>query len=56
MITSQPSRRNAWEYYFFVDTEGHSQDDRVRQAVAEAKSHCQHLRVIGSYPRPEVVT
>lgn len=56
MITSQPSRRNAWEYYFFVDAEGHSEDQRLQRAMAEAQSHCQHLRVIGSYPRPEVLT
>jgi chorismate mutase/prephenate dehydratase len=56
MITSQPSRRNAWEYFFFIDAEGHSADEKIQRAVLAAESHCQKLRVIGSYPRPTVVT
>jgi chorismate mutase/prephenate dehydratase len=56
MITSQPSRRNAWEYYFFIDADGHSEDQRIESAVKDATTHCQHMRIIGSYPRPTIVT
>lgn len=55
MITSQPSRGNAWEYYFFVDAEGHVDDGTMQAALASAKKHCMHLTVLGSYPRPTVV-
>ena len=56
MISSQPSRKNAWEYFFFVDAEGHASDPTIQSAMTEAQSHCQRLRIIGSYPRPTIVT
>ncbi len=34
-IESRPSRGKAWEYYFFVDVEGHIQDAPVANALAE---------------------
>ena len=52
MIASLPSRRSAWEYYFFVDAVGHADDDAMKTALAEARQHCLHLTVLGSYPRP----
>ena len=27
-IESRPSKRKAWEYFFFVDCEGHMEDRR----------------------------
>jgi chorismate mutase/prephenate dehydratase len=35
-IESRPSRRKAWEYLFFVDIEGHVEEDRVRKALASS--------------------
>jgi len=52
MITSLPSRDSAWEYYFFVDAEGHADDSALQRALAEARRHCQRLTLLGSYPRP----
>ena len=49
-IESRPSRRKAWEYIFFVDIEGHVEEDRVRKALEEIKSRCLFLKVLGSYP------
>ena len=34
-IESRPSKRKAWEYYFFVDCEGHKDDRKVARAIAE---------------------
>lgn len=50
-IESHPSPFKKWEYYFFVDIEGHRQDERVRETLAEARRHCRQLEVLGSYPR-----
>ena len=36
-IESRPSRRKAWEYIFFVDVEGHIEEERVKKAVEEIK-------------------
>jgi chorismate mutase / prephenate dehydratase len=50
-IESRPSKAKAWEYFFFADFEGHADDAPVREALAEVRSHCQVLHVLGSYPR-----
>lgn len=49
-IESRPSRRKAWEYIFFVDVEGHVDEDRVKKAMEEVKSRCLFMKVLGSYP------
>lgn len=49
-IESRPSRRKAWEYIFFVDVEGHIEEERVKRAVEEITPRCLFLKVLGSYP------
>lgn len=49
-IESRPSRRKAWEYLFFVDIEGHIEEERVKKALEEIKSRCLFLKILGSYP------
>ena len=50
MITSRPSRKRNWEYYFFVDAEGHIEDEAMVAAVAAVRLHCLQLTVLGSFP------
>ncbi len=50
-IESRPNKTKAWEYLFFVDFEGHAEDESVRVALAELREHCTVLTVLGSYPR-----
>jgi chorismate mutase/prephenate dehydratase len=52
-IESRPSKRKAWDYYFFVDLEGHYQDSRVKKALRELEDKCTFLKVLGSYPTGE---
>lgn len=47
---SRPARTGTWEYYFFVDIEGHAQDDKVAKALAELKENAAFFKVLGSYP------
>lgn len=49
-IESRPSRRKAWEYIFFVDVEGHLEEDRLSKALEEIKGRCLFLKILGSYP------
>ena len=49
-IESRPSKTKAWEYYFFVDIEGHADDAHVKDALAQLEAHCLLLHVLGSYP------
>ncbi len=50
-IESRPSRLKAWEYYFFVDIEGHAEDEAVCRALENLEPQCTTLTVLGSYPR-----
>jgi len=50
-IDTRPSKRRNWEYYFFVDAEGHCQDAGFAKALKEAREHCGELHVLGSFPR-----
>jgi chorismate mutase / prephenate dehydratase len=52
-IESRPSKRKAWEYYFFVDCEGHKDDRKVANAIAELERQCNFVKVLGSYPDSE---
>lgn len=50
-IESRPSKKRAWEYYFFVDLEGHSEDKKVKKALAELNKKCIYLKMLGAYPK-----
>lgn len=50
-IDKRPSGRVNWTYTFFIDAQGHQDDPKIAKAIAEARTHCQHLTVLGSYPR-----
>ncbi len=52
-IESRPSKRKAWEYYFFVDCEGHKDDRKVAKAIAELQRQCNFVKVLGSYPNSD---
>lgn len=54
-LAERPSQRMNWEYYFFVDVEGHVDEPHVTTALAEAKKHCLQLTVLGSFPRAQEV-
>jgi len=49
-IESRPSKRKAWEYYFFVDVDGHIADRKVARSVQLLAEHCTFVKVLGSYP------
>lgn len=52
-IESRPSKRKAWEYYFFIDCDGHVQDRKVAKAIAHLEQECSYVKVLGSYPNAE---
>jgi len=49
-IESRPSKRKAWEYYFFVDFLGHCEDKKVEQALKGLEGSCAFVKILGSYP------
>ncbi len=50
-IESRPMKSRPWEYYFFVDFEGHEEDENCRKALDELKDRAIELKILGSYKR-----
>lgn len=50
-IESRPSQRRKWDYVFFIDLEGHTDDPAVARALIGLKARASLFRVLGSYPR-----
>jgi prephenate dehydratase len=48
-IESRPSKRSLGEYIFFIDLEGSSHDQRIRDALADLSACTEVLRVFGNY-------
>ena len=49
-IESRPSKRRAWEYYFFVDIAGHCEDPELANVIKQLEKNCSFVKVLGSYP------
>ncbi|MBI3367626.1 MAG: prephenate dehydratase [Burkholderiales bacterium] len=47
---SRPARSGQWEYYFYIDLEGHPDDERVGMALRELRAVCAFFKVLGTYP------
>lgn len=52
-IESRPSKRRAWDYFFFIDLLGHVHEPRVKKALSKLDEKCKFLKVLGSYPISE---
>jgi chorismate mutase-like protein len=50
-IATHPLHNELWRYVFFLEIEGHQQDDAVKKALAELDELSLTYRVLGSYPR-----
>ncbi len=50
-IESRPNRRKPWEYNFYLDFEGHREDEAAREALDNLERIALFVKVLGSYPR-----
>ncbi|MGB9735343.1 MAG: prephenate dehydratase [bacterium] len=50
-IESRPLKKKAWEYLFFVDIDGHIEDQKVKKAISALKLHTVFFKFLGSYPK-----
>lgn len=48
-IESRPVQHTPWEYYFYVDFEGHMEDANILLALEDMTAHTNTLRVLGNY-------
>ena len=49
-LESRPAKVGMWEYVFYVDIEGHLQDQKVAEAVRDIGNRASYLKHLGSYP------
>ncbi len=47
---SRPARSGQWEYYFYVDLEGHPDQPNVALALQELREACAFFKMLGTYP------
>jgi chorismate mutase / prephenate dehydratase len=47
---SRPARSGQWEYYFYVDLQGHPEQPSVAAALAELRAVCAFFKLLGTYP------
>ncbi len=47
---SRPARSGQWEYYFYIDIDGHPEQPAVAAALAALREVCAFFKVLGSYP------
>ena len=47
---SRPARSGQWEYYFYIDLQGHPDQPQVGAALQELRAACAFFKVLGTYP------
>lgn len=47
---SRPARSGQWDYYFYIDLQGHPSQPHVKLALAELQQLCAFYKVLGAYP------
>ena len=53
-IESRPERGKPWKYIFYVDFEGHRNEEKNRSALENMERQCIFVKVLGSYPRSKL--
>ncbi len=49
-IESRPQRSRLGHYAFHIDLEGRAAEPRIADAIAGLRTHCEDVRLLGSYP------
>jgi chorismate mutase/prephenate dehydratase len=47
---SRPARSGQWEYYFYIDLQGHPDQPAVAAALKELRAVCAFFKLLGTYP------
>lgn len=50
-LESRPIKSSNWEYFIYLDLNGHMIDKKVRFCLDSIKSHTKFFKILGSYPR-----
>ncbi len=47
---SRPARSGQWEYYFYIDLQGHPSQPQMAAALTDLREVCAFFKLLGSYP------
>jgi chorismate mutase/prephenate dehydratase len=47
---SRPARSGQWEYFFYIDLNGHPSQPHVKAALQDLQALCAFYKVLGTYP------
>ena len=47
---SRPTRSGQWDYYFFIDVQGHPSQANVAAALQDLQGLCEFYKLLGAYP------
>jgi prephenate dehydratase len=50
-IESRPAKTTLGDYYFFIDFQGHRDDEDVAEVLRAIRRKASMLKILGSYPR-----
>ncbi len=53
-IESRPTKKNTWEYNFYVDFEGHESDPKIAAMLSNIQKDAIFIKVLGSYKAAKV--
>jgi chorismate mutase/prephenate dehydratase len=51
LIQSRPYKKQIWEYFFFVEMEGHQQDKNISKLLVQLANAQITYKILGSFPR-----
>ncbi len=49
-LESRPARTGQWDYYFYIDLDGHPSQPHVAAALGELRELCAFFKMLGAYP------
>lgn len=50
-IESRPTKKKLGEYIFYIDIDGHRQDEQVKKALEEVECRSGYFKILGSYKK-----
>ncbi|PNV79030.1 MAG: prephenate dehydratase [Dictyoglomus turgidum] len=53
LIQSRPVKSSPFQYLFFVDFQGHYEEERVKKALELLREECLSFKILGSYPEAD---
>jgi chorismate mutase/prephenate dehydratase len=55
-LESRPTRQKPWDYNFYMDIDGHRDDEAFKKALKQMEDYAIFIKVLGSYPKAKTIT